>query len=150
MKQFNNYIIEKLHINPNPEYSNVSLYEQGYGFISVNSVYTDIYMADDFLQNDLDTMKLIALHDSIPVKQENRVVIYDKPFQALKRRKFCQAIGNIILTENSFDDGMLAIQSVLKKNATCEYIESKNKSYVSVKIKDSYNIPAIIIYFTKL
>jgi hypothetical protein len=31
---------------------------------------------------------------------------------------------------------MEVIQSVLKKNATCEYEESKSKKHVVVKIKD--------------
>ena len=149
MKKIDNYIIEKLHINPNPEYSDVALYEQGYGLICVNSVYTDIYEADDFLQNDLDTTKLVALHDAIPFRQENRVVTFDKAFQALKRRKYCKAIGNIILMENSFDDAMLSIQSVLKNNATCEYEESNTKKHVVVRIKDSYKIPAMVMSFTK-
>ena len=149
MKQFNNYIIEKLHINPNPEYNDKPLYEQGYGFTAVNSVYTDIYEADDFLQNDLDTTKLIALYDKLSYIQGNRVVVFDKPFQALKRRKYFKAIANIILSEYSFDDAMNVIQSVLKKNATCEYEESKSKKHVVVRIKDSYNIPAMVMSFTK-
>ena len=65
MKQFNNYIIEKLRINPNSEYSDATLYKQGYGFTSVNSLYTEIYMADDFLQSDLDTVKLVELYDKL-------------------------------------------------------------------------------------
>lgn len=148
MKQFNNYIIEKLRINP--DNNNISLYEQGYGFTSVNSVYSDIYMADDFLESDLDTKKLVVLHENVPFKQENRVVVYDKPFQALKRRKYCQAIGNIILAENSFDDAIIAIQSVLKKNATCKFDVSKSGKYVVFKILDSYKIAAIVMTFTKL
>jgi len=150
MKQFNKYIIEKLRINPNPESTNVTLYEQGYGFTTVNSVYTDIYMADDFLQSDLDIVKLAALHENVPFKQENRVVVYDKPFQALKRRKYCQAIGNIILSENSFDDAILAIQSILRKNATCKFDISKSGKYVVFKILDSFKIAAIVMTFTKL
>lgn len=149
MKQFNNYILEKLRINPTSEYSDKSLYEQGYGFTSVNSVYTDIYQADDFIFSDLNLQELGKLQTAINYIND-RVVIYDKPFQALKRRKYCQAIGNIILSENSFDDAMDVIQSVLKKNATCEYEESKSKKHVVVRIKDSYNIPAIVMTFTKL
>jgi hypothetical protein len=150
MKRFNNYIIEKLHINPNREYGNISLHEQGYGFTSVNSMYMDIHMADDFIFSDLNLQELGKLQTAINYTNNNRVVIYDKPFQALKRRKYCQAIGNIILSENSFDEAMIAIQSVLKKNATCEYEASKTDKYVTVRIKDSYKIPAIIIHFTKL
>jgi hypothetical protein len=150
MKRFNNYIIEKLHINPNREYGNISLHEQGYGFTSVNSMYMDIHMADDFIFSDLNLQELGKLQTAINYTNNNRVVIYDKPFQALKRRKYCQAIGNIILSENSFDDAMEVIQSVLNKNATCEYTESKTKKHVVVKIKDSYNIPAIVMTFSKL
>ena len=150
MKQFNNYIIEKLRINPNSEYSDATLYKQGYGFTSVNSLYTEIYMADDFLQSDLDTVKLVELYDKLSYIQGNRVVVYNKVFQALKRRKYCKAIGDIILSEYSFDDAMEVIQSVLKKNAICEYEVSKSKKYVVVRIKDSYNIPAIIMTFTKI
>ena len=149
MKLINNYIIEKLHINPNSEYSDKPLYEQGYGFTAFNSVYTDIYEADDFLQNDLDTTKLVSLYDKLSYIQGNRVVVFDKPFQALKRRKYCKAIADIILSEYSFDDAMEVIQSVSKKNAMCEYEESKSKKHVVVRIKDSYNIPAVVMSFTK-
>ena len=150
MIKLEKFVNEKLRISKDIDIPDTTLYEQGYGFTSVNSIYTDIYMADDFLQSDLDTMKLVALYDSIQFKQENRVVIYDKVFQALKRKKYCQAIGNIILSENSFDDAMEVIQSVLKKTATCEYTETTNKKHVLVRIKDSYNIPAIVMTFTKL
>lgn len=150
MKQFNNYILEKLRINPTSEYSDKSLYEQGYGFTSVNSVYTDIYQADDFIFSELNLQELGKLQTAINYINNDRVVIYDKPFQALKRRKYCQAIGNIILSENSFDDAMLAIQSVLKKNATCKFDVSKSGKYVVFKILDSYKIAAIVMTFTKL
>ncbi len=150
MREFNEYIIEKLRISKNIDIPDTTLYEQGYGFTSINSVYTDIYQADDFLQSDLDTIKLVALYDKLSYVQGNRVVIYDKPFHAVKRKKYCKAIGDIILSEYSFDNAMEVIQSVLKKNATCEYEESKTKKYVVVKIKDSYNIPAIVMTFSKL
>ena len=150
MRKLEEFVSEKLRISKDIDIPDTTLYEQGYGFISVNSIYTDIYQADDFLQADLDTMKLVTLHENVPFKQDNRVVIYNKPYEALKRRKYCKAIGDIILSECSFDDAMEVIQSVLKKNATCEYTASKNDKSVVVRIKDSYNIPAIIIYFTKL
>jgi hypothetical protein len=150
MIKLENFVNEKLRISKNIDIPDTTLYEQGYGFTSVNSVYTDIYQADDFIFSDLNLQELGKLQTAINYTNNNRVVIYDKPFQALKRRKYCQAIGNIILSENSFDDAMEVIQSVLNKNATCEYTESKTKKHVVVKIKDSYNIPAIVMTFSKL
>jgi hypothetical protein len=150
MIKLEEFVNEKLRVSSNTDISDTTLYEQGYGFTSVNSVYSDIYQADDFIFSDLNLQELGKLQTAINYTNNNRVVIYDKPFQALKRRKYCQAIGNIILSENSFDDAMEVIQSVLKKNATCEYEESKSKKHVVVKIKDSYNIPAIVMTFNKL
>jgi hypothetical protein len=150
MIKLEDFVNEKLKVSKDNVTQDISLGEQGYGFISVNSIYTDIYQADDFLQSDLDTPRLVVLHENTSFKQENRVVIYNKPFDALKRRKYCKSIGDIILSEYSFDDAMEVIQSILKKNAICEYESSKNDKSVVVRIKDSYNIPAIIIYFTKL
>ena len=150
MIKLEKFVNEKLRISKDIDIPDTTLYEQGYGFTSVNSVYTDIYQADDFLQSDLDTIKLVALYDKLSYIQGNRVVIYDKPFHAVKRKKYCKAIGDIILSEYSFDDAMEVIQSVLKKNATCEYEESKTKKYVVVRIKDSYDIPAIVMTFSKL
>lgn len=149
MIKLEEFVNEKLRVSKDIGTPDTTLYEQGYGFISVNSIYTDIYQADDFLRSDLDMMKLVELHDNISFKQE-RVVIFNKPFEALKRRKYCKAIGDIILSEYSFDDAMEVVQTILKKNATCEYTPSKNDKSVVVRIKDSYNTPAIIIYFTKL
>lgn len=150
MIKLEEFVNEKLKVSKDNVTQDISLGEQGYGFTSVNSVYTDIYQADDFLQSDLDTPRLVVLHENVQFKQENRVVVYDKAFQALKRRKYCKAIGDIILSENSFDDAMEVIQSILTKNATCEYEESKSKKYVVVRIRDSYKIPAIVMTFTKL
>lgn len=150
MIKLEEFVNEKLRVSSSTDISDKPLYEQGYGFTSVNSVYTDIYQADDFLQGDLDTKRLVALYDKLSYIQGNRVVIYDKPFHAVKRKKYCKAIGDIILSEYSFDDAMEVIQSVLKKNATCEYEESKSKKYVVVRIKDSYDIPAIVMTFSKL
>jgi hypothetical protein len=150
MIKLEEFVTEKLRVSSNTDISDTPLYEQGYGFTSVNSVYSDIYQADDFIFSDLNLQELGKLQTAINYTNNNRVVIYDKPFQALKRRKYCQAIGNIILSENSFDEAMITIQSVLKKNATCEYEESKSKKHVVVKIKDSYNIPAIVMTFNKL
>ena len=149
MIKLEEFVNEKLRVSKDIDIPDTTLYEQGYGFTSVNSVYSDIYQADDFIFSDLNLQELGKLQTAINYTTNNRVVIYDKPFQALKRRKYCQAIGNIILSENSFDDAMEVIQSVLKKNATCEYTESKTKKHVVVKIKDSYNIPAIVMTFTK-
>lgn len=150
MIKLEEFVNEKLRISKNIDIPDTTLYEQGYGFTSVNSVYTDIYQADDFIFSDLNLQELGKLQTTINYINNNRVVIYDKPFQALKRRKYCQAIGNIILSEYSFDDAMEVIQSVLKKNAICEYEESKSKKYVVVRIKDSYDIPAIVMTFSKL
>lgn len=150
MIKLEEFVNEKLKVSKDNVTQDISLGEQGYGFTTVNSVYTDIYQADDFLQSDLDTPRLVVLHDKIPFKQENRVVVYDKPFQALKRRKYCKAIGDIILSENSFDDAIEAIQSILKKNATCKFDVSKSGKYIVFKIIDSYKIAAIVMTFSKL
>lgn len=150
MIKLEEFVNEKLRISKNIDIPDTTLYEQGYGFTSVNSVYTDIYQADDFIFSDLNLQELGKLQTAINYINNDRVVIYDKPFQALKRRKYCQAIGNIILSENSFDDAMLAIQSVLKKNATCKFDVSKSGKYVVFKILDSYKIAAIVMTFTKL
>lgn len=150
MIKLEEFVNEKLRISKNIDIPDTTLYEQGYGFTSVNSVYTDIYQADDFIFSDLNLQELGKLQTAINYINNDRVVIYDKPFQALKRRKYCQAIGNIILSEYSFDDAIEVIQSILKKNATCEYESSKNNKYVIVRIKDSYDIPAIVMTFSKL
>lgn len=149
MIKLEKFVNEKLRVSKNIDIPDTTLYEQGYGFTSVNSVYTDIYQADDFIFSDLNLQELGKLQTSINYNN-NRVVIYNKPFDALKRRKYCQAIGNIILSEYSFDDAVEVIQSILKKNATCEYEASKNNKYAVIRIKDSYDIPAIVMTFSKL
>ena len=77
--------------------------------------------------------------------------MFDKVFQALKRRKWCKKIINIILSEYTFEEGIEKVQEVLKHAATCELSQSNmnNKRQV-IRILDSYNTPAMILSFTKL
>ncbi len=149
MKNFKDIIIEKLQINPNKEYSDTSLFDQGWDFTSVNSVYSDIYQADDFLQSDIDLFKMMNYQVNYNVKQE-RVVIYDKIYNALKRRKYIKHLGMIIRSQNSFEDAVDIVNSFLKNTATCKFDVSKSGKHVVFKIIDSYRIAAIVMTFTKI
>ena len=82
---------------------------------------------------------------------EDRVIIFDKVFQALKRRKWCKKIINIILSEYTFEEGVEKIKEILKHSATCELGQiNMNSKRKVVRILDPYNYLAMILSFTKL
>jgi hypothetical protein len=149
MKEFNEYIIEKLRISSDIDIPDIPLGEQGWGCTSINSMYNETYQADDFLKADIDLMRL----SSIDTKEytEDRVTIFDKVFQALKRRKWCTKIMNIILSEYTFEEGAEKVQEILRHPAKCEYAQSTiNTKRQVIRILDSYNTPAMVLSFTKL
>lgn len=149
MKEFNEYIIEKLRISSDIDITDIPLGEQGWGCTSINSMYNETYQADDFLKADIDLMRL----SSIDTKEytEDRVTIFDKVFQALKRRKWCSKIMNIILSEYTFEEGAEKVQEILRHTAKCEYSQSTiNPKRQVIRILDSYNTPAMVLSFTKL
>lgn len=149
MKHLEEFVNEKLKVTKDNVTPNIPLGEQGWGCTSVNSIYSEIYQVDDFLKVDIDLMLLSSIDTEDYTG--DRVTTFDKVFQALKRRKWCKMIINIILSEYTFEEGIEKVQEVLKHSATCKFgpINMNNKRQV-IRILDSYNTPAMILSFTKL
>lgn len=149
MKQLEEFVNEKLKVSKDNVTPDIPLGEQGWGCTSVNSIYNEIYQADDFLKSCIDLISLYYMDTEDYT--EDRVTTFDKVFQALKRRKWCNKIINIILSEYTFEEGIEKVQEVLKHSATCELSQSNmNIKRQVIRILDSYNTPAMILSFTKL
>ena len=149
MKQLEEFVNEKLKVTKDNVTPGIPLGEQGWECTSVNSIYSEIYQADDFFKSCIDLMSLYSMDTEDYT--EDRVIIFDKIFQALKRRKWCKKIINIILSEYTFEEGIEKVQEVLKHAATCKLgrINMDSKRQV-VRILDPYNYLAMILSFTKL
>ena len=149
MKQLEEFVNEKLKVTKGNVTPDIPLGEQDWGCTSVMSMYYEIHQVDDFFKTDIDLMSLYSMDTEDYT--EDRVAVFDKVFQALKRRKWCNKIINIILSEYTFEEGIEKVQEVLKHAATCELSQSNNNIKRQViRILVSYNILAMILSFTKL
>ena len=149
MKQLEEFVNEKLKVTKDNVTPDIPLGEQGWRCTSVNSIYSEIYQVEDFFKTGIDLMHLYSMDTEDYT--EDRVTVFDKVFQALKRRKWCKKIINIILSEYTFEEGIEKVQEVLKHAAKCELSQSNmNIKRQVIRILDSYNILAMILSFTKL
>ncbi len=148
MKKLEEFVLEKLKVTKNSVPSDMSLYDQGWSCTSVYSLYNDIKQVDEFLTSDIDLERL----DYIDTEEytKDKVIVFDKVFQAFKRRRWCKKIINIILSEFDFDSGIQNIQEILKNNATCILASSSTPSSKIVRILDSNKTPAMVLAFKKI
>ena len=149
MRKLEEFVNEKLRVSKDNITSDISLGKQGWECTSVFSMYTEIWQVDDFLKMNIDLEGLSSI--STEEYTENKDIMRDKVFQALKRFKWCKKIINGILSECTFDDGIEKVQEILRNNAKCKF----NQSSIGVKrqvirIVDSHNRPAMILSFKRL
>ena len=149
MRKLEEFVNEKLRVSKDNITPDISLGKQGWECTSVFSMYTEIQQVDDFLKMDIDLEELLSI--STEEYTENKDIMRDKVFQALKRFKWCKKIINVILSECTFDDGIEKVQEILRNNAKCKF----NQSSIGVKrqvirIVDSHNRPAMILSFNRL
>ena len=149
MRKLEEFVNEKLRVSKDNITSDISLGKQGWECTSVFSMYTEIWQVDDFLKMNIDLEGLSSI--STEEYTENKDIMRDKVFQALKRFKWCKKIINVILSECTFDDGIEKVQEILRNNAKCKF----NQSSIGVKrqvirIVDSHNRPAMILSFKRL
>ena len=149
MRKLEEFVNEKLRVSKDNITPDISLGKQGWECTSVFSMYTEIQQVDDFLKMDIDLEELLSI--STEEYTENKDIMRDKVFQALKRFKWCKKIINVILSECTFDDGIEKVQEILRNNAKCKF----NQSSIEVKrqvirIVDSHNRPAMILSFNRL
>lgn len=149
MRKLEEFVNEKLRVSTDNVTPDIPLGKQGWGCTSLNSMYNEIYQADDFLKADIDLMRLTSIDTEDYT--EDRVTITDKVFQALKRRKWCKKIINVILSEFTFEEGVEKVQEILRHTAKCEFAQSTiNVKRQVIRILDSYKTPAMVLSFTKL
>ena len=154
MRKLEEFVNEKLRVSKDNITSDISLGKQGWECTSLFSMYTEIWQVDDFLKMDIDLEELLSI--STEEYTENKDIMRDKVFQALKRFKWCKKIINVILSECTFDDGIEKVQETLRNNAKCEPAKYKyDQSSIGVKrqvirILDSHNRSAMILSFNKL
>lgn len=149
MIKLEEFVNEKLKVSTDNVTPDIPLGKQGWGCTSINSMYNEIYQADDFLKADIDLMRLSSIDTEDYT--EDRVTITDKVFLALKRRKWCKKIINVILSEYTFEEGVDKIQEILRHTAKCEFSQSTiNVKRQVIRILDSYKTPAMVLSFTKL
>ena len=149
MRKLEEFVNEKLRVSKDNITPDISLGKQGWECTSVFSMYTEIWQVDDFLKTNIDLEGLSSI--SADEYTENKDIMRDKVFQALKRFKWCKKIINVILSECTFDDGIEKVQEILRNNAKCKF----NQSSIEVKrqvirIVDSHNRPAMILSFNRL
>ena len=150
MKLLEEFVNEKLKVTKNNVPSYTALYDQGWRCASVFSVYNDIKYADEFLKSDIDIERLYDIDRYNEEYPEDPPIFFDKVYQALKRRKWCKKIINIILSEFDFDVGIQKIQENLKNNAKCILASSSTPTYSIIRILNSSKAPAMVLAFRKL
>ena len=149
MIKLEKFVNEKLKVSTNNVTPDIPLGEQGWGCTSINSMYNDTYQVDDFLKGDIDLIRLSSIDTEDYA--EDRVKIFDKVLQALKRRKWCKKIINVILSEYTFEEGAEKVQEILRHTAKCEYSQSAiNTKRQIVRILDSHRTPSMVLAFSKL
>ena len=149
MIKLEKFVNEKLKVSTNNVTPDIPLGEQGWGCTALISMYNELYQVDDFLKGDIDLMRLSSIDTEDYT--EDRVTIFDKVFQALKRRKWCKKIINVILSEFTFEEGVEKVQEILRHTAKCEYSQSTiNTKRQIIRILDSHKTPAMLLTFRKL
>ena len=149
MRKLEEFVNEKLRVSKDNITSDISLGKQGWECTSVFSMYTEIQQVDDFLKMNIDLAELSSI--SADEYTENKDIMRDKVFQALKRFKWCKKIINVILSECTFDDGIEKVQEILRNNAKCKFDQSSIEVKRQViKILDSHNRSAMILSFDRL
>ena len=149
MRKLEEFVNEKLRVSKDNITSDISLGKQGWECTSVFSMYTEIWQVDDFLKTNIDLAELSSI--STDEYTENKDIMRDKVFQALKRFKWCKKIINVILSECTFDGGIEKVQEILRNNAKCKFAQSSIEvNRQVIRIVDSHNRPAMILSFTKL
>lgn len=149
MRKLEEFVNEKLRVSKDNITSDISLGKQGWECTSVFSMYTEIQQVDDFLKMNIDLEGLSSI--STEEYTENKDIMRDKVFQALKRFKWCKKIINVILSEYTFDDGIEKVQEILKHSAKCEYAKSSiGVNRQVIRIVDSHNRSAMILSFNRL
>lgn len=148
MKMLEEFVNEKLKVTKGNVPPDIPLGKQGWICTSVNSIYNDIQLIDNFLKTDIDLERLEYIDTEEYTK--DKVIIFDKVFLALKRSKWCRKIINLILSEYTFDDVIERVQEILRNNATCEPARSISGTKLQViKIVDSQRSSAMILAFRK-
>ena len=149
MRKLEEFVNEKLRVSKDNIASDISLGKQGWECTSVFSMYTEIWQVDDFLKTNIDLEGLSSI--SADEYTENKDIMRDKVFQALKRFKWCKKIINVILSECTFDDGIEKVQEILRNNVKCKFDQSSIEVKRQViRILDSHNRPAMILSFNRL
>lgn len=147
MRKLEEFVNEKLRVSTDNATPDIPLGEQGWGCTSVNSMYSETYQADDFLKADIDLMRLSSIDTEDYT--EDRVTMFDRVFLALKRRKWCKKIMNVILSEYTFEEGIEKVQEILNNNAKCISGNYSKPTYYVIRILDSYKTPAMVLSFIK-
>ena len=149
MKQLEEFVNEKLKISKNNVTLDIPLGEQGWMCTYVYSIYNEIQQVDNFLKSDIELERLYSINTRDFIK--DKVIVFDRIYQALKRRKVCNKIINIILSGYTFEEGIERVQEILRHSAKCEYSYSASNSKKQViRILDSYNARVMVLSFTKL
>ena len=154
MRKLEEFVNEKLRVSKDNITPDIPLGKQGWECTSVFSIYTEIQQVDDFLKMNIDLEGLLSI--STEEYTENKDIMRDNVFQALKRFKWCKKIIDVILSECTFDDGIEKVQETLRNNAKCEPAKYKyDQSSIGVKrqvirILDSHNRSAMILSFNRL
>ena len=112
-------------------------------------MYTEIQQVKKKKKMNIDLAELSSI--SADEYTENKDIMRDKVFQALKRFKWCKKIINVILSECTFDDGIEKVQEILRNNAKCKFDQSSIEvNRQVIKILDSHNRSAMILSFNRL
>lgn len=149
MKRLEEFVNEKLKVSKNNVTLDIPLGEQGWMCTYVYSIYNEIQQVDNFLKSDIELERLYSIDTEDYIK--DRTIVFDRIYQALKRRKICEKIINIILSGCTFEEGIERFQEILQHSAKCEYSQSASNSKRQViRILDSHNARAMVLSFTKL
>ena len=148
MRKLEEFVNEKLKVTKGNVPPDIPLGKQGWICTSANSIYNDIRLIDNFFKTDIDLERLEYIDTEEYSK--DTVIIFDKVYQSLKRRKWCKKIINIILSEFDFDAGIQKIQENLKNNAKCILANSSTPTYSIIRILNSSKSPAMVLAFRKM
>ena len=148
MIRLEEFVNEKLKVTKGNVPPDIPLGEQGWVCNSVSCIYSDVHQVDDFLKSNIDLGRLYDMNTEDYI--EGKVIIFDPVFKALKRRKWCTKIINLILSEYTFEDSVDKVQEILKQSTTCEYGQtSSNIKHQVIRILDSQKLCVIAVVFTK-
>ena len=105
MRKLEEFVNEKLRVSKDNITPDIPLAEQGWGCTSINSMYSEIHQADEFLKTDIDIDRLYYIDKDNDEYNTDRLMTLDKVYQAFKRRRLCKKIMNVILSEYTFEEG---------------------------------------------